>query len=74
MNIELNILYYTNIKNNNLHIYKSTYYGKLMYLFSKKKLHEIQKYYFDNKLDICEIEDLTEVKLVKDPITKLFRF
>ena len=74
MNIELNILYYTNIKNNNLHIYKSTYYGKLMYLFSKKKLHEIQKYYSDNKLDSCEIEDLTEVKLVKDPITKLFKF
>jgi len=74
INIELNIIYWMNYKNKNIYIYESNHYGKLMYLFSKKEFCEIQKYYSDNNLDSSEIKDLIEVKLVKDPITKLYSF
>ena len=70
---ELNILNQINIEYKNLYIYKSTLYEEL-YLFSKKDLCEIQKYYEDNGLPKEEIKDLIEVKLVKNPVTKLFSF
>ena len=72
--IELNIFYYLNKENKNIHIYKSKYYQEEIYLFSKKELCEIQKYYSENNLDSSEIKDLIEVELIKDKKTKLFSF
>ena len=71
--IELNILYQLN-KIYNLHIYKSqSYSGHIMYLFSKKKINEINSYYNDNSIDKSEIKDLQEVTMIKDK-KKLFQF
>jgi hypothetical protein len=71
--IELNILYQLN-KIYNLHIYKSeSYSGHTMYLFSKKKINEINSYYNDNDIDKSEIKDLQEVTMIKDK-KKLFQF
>lgn len=74
LHIELNMLYYFIKKNKNIHIYESNFYKQKIYLFSKKDLCEIQKYYYDNNLISNEIKDLIEVELYKDDKTKLFSF
>ena len=74
MNIELNLLYQYSIKNSDLHIYISTYYSQIMYLFSKKSIDKIHQYYTDNGLDNKEILSLQEMVMYKDEKSKLFQF
>ena len=73
LHIELNMLYYLKKKNKNIHIYESNFYKQKIYLFSKKDLCEIQKYYYDNNIDSNEITNLIEVELFKDE-QKIFSF